>query len=571
MQWRNISFRKRLLIIMTLTGLVELLILSGAGFAYIKDSQEQEMGLKALGVAEFLSNSNTVINFIEENKNSSLEIGLSHTLLAENEVQQRFRNLTHLIGAAFIVIGNEQGIRLVHPIDQRLGKPMRGGDNQKALVLGESYVSIAQGSLGISVRGKAAVKDENGQIIGVVSVGYLLDSLQDRIEPYLAFLILMALLVVGVNAVISNYASRRFQKAILGFEPEEIGRLYVELDVTMSTLKEGILSIDAQGVLRSINKSACQILSIERQVALNQRLADVLPGSDLEDLLISGESDHDIELYLNNKRLIANRSPIIVNGTVVGAVSSFRLRDEINELTEQLSQTLEYADLLRSQTHEHRNKLNTISGLVQMGDLESVQQLIGQETAHYQVLIEFLRETVKDPLIAGMLLGKTERAREIGLELKVEEGSRLEALPKWLNSDDVVTILGNLIDNAFDATMTAIKNEKHIAYSRRIVEVSISDFGNEIILEVDDSGCGLPHEFSEESLTDKGVSSKAKSNRGVGLYLIKQLADRYHGQLEMISNKEHGTRMTVYLPKEDIFAKKESTSSEHSFEKGKQK
>ena len=186
-----------------------------------------------------------------------------------------------------------------------------------------------------------------------------------------------------------------------------------------------------------------------------------------------------------------------------------------------------------------------------MGELESVQQLIGQETAHYQSLIEFLRETVKDPLIAGMLLGKTERAREIGLELKVEEGSRLEALPSWLNADDVVTILGNLIDNAFDATMAAIKQEGQIVPSRRVIEVSISDFGNEIIVEVEDKGCGLPKHLATDALTEKGVSSKAKQNRGVGLYLVKQLTDRYQGQLEMVDNNDFGSRMTVYLPKEE--------------------
>lgn len=548
MKWSSISFRKRLLIIMTVTGLVELLILSAAGFYYIKQSQEQEMGLKALGVAEFLSESPLVTSIIQENGTLGLN-GVPYVLSEETQV--KFRNLTQLIGAAFIVVGDDKGIRLIHPYDDRLGKPMRGGDNQKALVLGESYVSTAKGSLGFSVRGKSAVKDAQGNVIGVVSVGYLLDSLQDRIEPYLAFLIVMALLVVAVNALISSYVSRRFQRAILGFEPEEIGRLYVELDVTMSTVKEGILSIDKHGILRSINKSACDILSIDRDKSLNQRLADVLAGSDLEKLLSTGEIDHDVELYLNNKRIIANRSPITVAGEVVGAVSSFRLRDEINDLTDQLSQTKEYADLLRSQTHEHQNKLNTISGLIQMGELDSVQQLIGQETAHYQSLIEFLRETVKDPLIAGMLLGKTERAREIGLELKVEEGSRLEALPSWLNADDVVTILGNLIDNAFDATMTAIKQEAQIAPARRVIEVSISDFGNEIIIEVEDKGCGLPKDLETKALTEKGVSSKAKQNRGVGLYLIKQLTDRYQGQLEMVDNHDFGTRMTVYLPKDE--------------------
>ncbi|EKO3409264.1 sensor histidine kinase [Vibrio fluvialis] len=539
MTWNSISFRKRMLIIMTLSGLIELLVLVAAGFVYIKHAQEEEMGLKALGVASFLASSPAVIDLIQKGDASDAQ-------------QERFRDLTQLIGAAFIVIGDEKGIRLVHPLDRRIGKPMVGGDNERALNNGEAYVSFAQGSLGKSVRGKSAVLDANGNIIGVVSVGYLLERLQDRIEPYLIYLIGITFLVVAANGVVSSYVSRRFQKAILGFEPEEIGRLYVELDVTMSTIKEGILSIDDKGILRSINKSACEILGIDRDKALNRLLTDSLPDSDLYTVLESGEIDHDIELYLNKQRLIANRSPLIVDGKVVGAVSSFRLRDEINDLTEQLSQTKEYAEMLRSQTHEHRNKLNTISGLVQMGELEAVQQLIGQETAHYQSLIEFLRETVKDPLIAGMLLGKTERAREIGLELRVDEGSHLAALPQRINAEDTVTILGNLIDNAFDATLSVIRSEQPIPQERRIIDVSISDYGNEIILEVEDQGCGLPTDVDPEVLLQKGISSKAKQNRGVGLFLVKQLSDRYQGQLEMVSDKEFGTRMTVYLPKEEM-------------------
>ncbi|EIC9816678.1 MULTISPECIES: ATP-binding protein [Vibrio] len=537
MSWKTISFRKRMLIIMTLSGLIELLLLVAAGFTYLKINQEQEMGEKALGVARFLANSAVVREMIETQN--------------PQPYQLRFRELTEAIGAAFIVIGDHKGVRLIHPVDERLGKPMRGGDNRRALERGLSYVSTAQGSLGYSVRGKAAIFDEQGNIIGVVSVGYLLDRLQDRIEPFLAFLILMVIVVVVANAIVSNYASRKFQRAILGFEPEEIGRLYGELEVTMSTIKEGVLSIDAQGILRSINRSACQILGIDRESALNKPLTDTLRDSDLYTVLESGQEDHDIEIFLNHKRLIANRSPIYVDGKIVGAVSSFRLRDEINDLTEQLSQTKEYADLLRSQTHEHRNKLNTISGLVQMGELDAVQKLIGQETAHYQAMIEFLRDTVKDPLIAGMLLGKTERARELGLQLVVEEGSRLEPLPEWLNSEDLVTILGNLIDNAFDATLTSIRDESNVASERRNIDVSVSDYGNEVILEVIDHGCGLPKTMDPQTLFTKGVSTKSRQNRGVGLHLVNQLATRYHGHVEMIPNTNYGTRITVYLPKEE--------------------
>ncbi len=133
----------------------------------------------------------------------------------------------------------------------------------------------------------------------------------------------MVVVVVVANAVVSNYASRKFQRAILGFEPEEIGRLYGELEVTMSTIKEGVLSIDAQGVLRSINRSACQILGIDRDKALNKPLTDTLRDSDLYTVLEAGQEDHDIEIFLNHKRLIANRSPIFVEGKIVGAVSSF--------------------------------------------------------------------------------------------------------------------------------------------------------------------------------------------------------------------------------------------------------
>ncbi|EGQ9808974.1 sensor histidine kinase [Vibrio parahaemolyticus] len=537
MSWRTISFRKRMLVIMTLSGLIELLLLVAAGFTYLKVNQEHEMGEKALGVARFLAESEIVIKMVEAQQ--------------PEPYQESFRALTKAIGAAFIVIGDNQGVRLIHPVDERIGKPMKGGDNQRALVEGQSYVSTARGSLGYSVRGKAAIFDAQGHIIGVVSVGYLLDRLQDRIEPFLAFLILMVVVVVVANAVVSNYASRKFQRAILGFEPEEIGRLYGELEVTMSTIKEGVLSIDAQGVLRSINRSACQILGIDRDKALNKPLTDTLRDSDLYTVLETGQEDHDIEIFLNHKRLIANRSPIFVEGKIVGAVSSFRLRDEINELTEQLSQTKEYADLLRSQTHEHRNKLNTISGLVQMGELEAVQKLIGQETAHYQAMIEFLRDTIKDPLIAGMLLGKTERARELGLQLVVEEGSRLEPFSEWLNSEDLVTILGNLIDNAFDATLSVIRNESNVASERRNIEVSVSDYGNEVILEVSDHGCGLPENIEPQTLLKKGISTKSRQNRGVGLHLVNQLATRYHGHVEMLPNTEHGTRITVYLPKEE--------------------
>ncbi|WP_017220567.1 ATP-binding protein [Moritella dasanensis] len=529
--WQKLSFRRRLLLIMTLSGIVKLLILSVAGFAYLKHWEEQDSGNNALGIAKFLSTSPCVIKAIETN----------NPALIKNKIEY----LRASVNAAFIVVGNKDGIRLSHPIDARIGKPMKGDDNDRALKQGLSYISVAEGSLGRSVRGKTPIIDAQGNIVGVVSVGYLLTSIESKADHFLIFLLIMIALVVLTNAVISNFTAKKFQNAIFGFEPEEFGRLYMELEVTLSTIKEGVVSIDANGNLRSINRSACDIFKVNAEDVLKKKMDEVLPENNLTDILTSKVSEYNVEMMIKGQAIVANRQILIVDGQVVGAVSSFRLKDEISELTKQLSQVREYSDLLRSQTHEHSNKLNTISGLIHLGKNEEVLSLIGQETERYQHLIQFLRDAIHEPMIAGVLLGKSERARELGLLLEIDDGSQLLALPAHIRAEDMVTVIGNFIDNGFDACISS-----NTPKSEKKVTVSLSDFGDEIIIEVEDNGCGLPKNIAQEELIKQGVSSKSESNRGVGLHLVNQIISQYNGQLIMESINNKGTRMTVYLPKQ---------------------
>lgn len=530
-KWSKLSFRRRLLVIMTFSGLIQLLILSVAGFIYLKNWEARDSGNKALGIAKFLATTPMVIDALQ---NQNIEL-----------IQRDIEAMRSSINAAFIVVGDINGIRYSHPVAERIGQKMQGGDNDDALIEGLSYVSYAKGSLGNSVRGKTPVYDVTGNIIGVVSVGYLVTTIDDKVYHFLFFLITMALLVVLANAVISNFTARRFQHAILGFEPEEFGRLYMELQVTLSTIKEGIISIDKDSYVTSINHSACQILNLKSEQVLHQSLKTVLPDSELMEVLLTHNAENDVDIILNGQAIIANRQLIIVEGEVVGAVSSFRLKNEITELTKQLSQIREYADLLRSQTHEHRNKLNTISGLIQLGKTTEVLRLIGQESERYQYLIQFLREAIAEPIIAGVLLGKSERARELGLVLDIDDGSRLQKLAEPIRPEDLVTILGNFIDNAFDACISARSLNKE----NKKVSISISDYGQEIIIEVEDNGCGLPEQFNQALLLQKGVSSKQGKHRGVGLYLVNQLITQYKGHLIMEGKDNKGTRMTAYIPK----------------------
>ncbi|WP_413700941.1 ATP-binding protein [Psychromonas sp. KJ10-10] len=516
---------------MTLSGLIQLLTLSGAGFAYLKSVKAHDSGEVALGVAKFLAGTPMVVEALQ-GKNQQL-------------MQHKIEAMRTSIKAAFIVVGDTQGIRYSHPVAERIGKKMQGGDNDRALLQGISYISYAKGSLGNSVRGKTPVYDDLGNIIGVVSVGYLVTTIDDKVYQFLFFLIAMALIVVLANVIISSFTARRFQHAILGFEPEEFGRLYMELQVTLSTIKEGIISIDKNSHITSINHSACQILNLKMEQVLNKNIQSVLPESHLTDILHTNIEETDVETILNGQAIIATRQLIVVDGNVVGAVSSFRLKDEITELTKQLSQIREYAELLRSQTHEHRNKLNTISGLLQLDKTEEVLRLIGQETEHYQHLIQFLREAIAEPVIAGVLLGKSERARELGLTLDIDEGSRLLRLPTHIRAEDLVTVLGNFIDNAFEASLSNASTNKN----DRKVLISISDFGPDIIIEVEDNGCGLPEQLDQMALIKKGVSSKTGKHRGVGLYLVNQIITQYKGQLIMENNENQGTRVIAYLPK----------------------
>nr|WP_315972513.1 sensor histidine kinase [Photobacterium swingsii] len=540
MRWSQLNFRRRLLIIMTMSGLLELFVLSGAGFSYIKKWESTDLGEKAIGIAEYIAQTPEIIQAVELQDTKVLREGV-----------ERFRIA---IGAAFIVVGDHQGVRLAHPIAERIGKPMRGGDNNKALKYGQSYISYAKGSMGHSVRGKTAIFDAQGNIIGVVSVGYLLTGIHDKLLPFLMFLIVMAIIVVIANGLLASMLAKRFQRALLGFEPEEISRLYAEQAAIMATIREGIVCIDNRGYLRAINRSACAMLGVDKASAIDKPIQQSLPDSRLERLLSTQQAEHDVELFLNGKEVVANREPLFQADKQIGAVASFRLKNEITELNLQLSKVTEYAELLRAQTHEHRNKLNTIAGLIQLGAYDDVCQFIGQESLHYQSLIGFLRDAITEPLIAGLLLGKSERARELGMTLVIDEGCHLERLPPHIAAEDIVTIVGNLIDNAFDATLSA----KH---TNGQVHIHISDYGQDIIIEVEDRGVGIPVGENADLWLQRGVSSKKKSNHGVGLYLVSQLMKKYGGQLEMENSATNvplaseqvatGARFTLYLPKSE--------------------
>ncbi|WNQ12755.1 sensor histidine kinase [Paenibacillus aurantius] len=446
-------------------------------------------------------------------------------------------------GAEFIVVGNRQGIRYSHPDPDRIGKDMVGGDNGPVFE-GRSITSEAKGSLGLSLRGKTPVLDDNGNVIGVVSVGFLLEDINEQAVHYRNTVLLIAFLTLLGGTGGAILIARGVKKSILGLEPEEIGHLYQEKKAILESIREGILAVNRTGTITLANQTALQLLGVpENGTVTGRYILDVLPSSRLVEVIASGQAEFDQEMILGDEVVVVNRLPVLdEDHRVIGAVSSFRTKSELYRLNEELAQVKLYAGGLRAQTHEYSNKLYMISGLIQLGLYQEAIDLITRETDVHQNFIGFIMEEIPSRLLGGLLVGKFNRANELKVELVVDPESTFKDIPSSVNRFNLVTILGNLIDNAMEAVLEQEEG-------RRRVTVFLTDLGEDLIVEVEDTGKGVPEEAGERIFVS-GFSTKEGGNRGLGLALVKQAAEQLNGYVTYASGEQGGTVFTVVVPKQ---------------------
>ncbi|MCH8106039.1 MAG: sensor histidine kinase [Proteobacteria bacterium] len=522
----------RIMLALILVVLLQAIISGSFTLRYIEVILEQRIGEQALQLSR-------VVSSLPQIRQGLIDRNV-------DQIQSLAESIRSNTDARFIVIGDLDGIRFSHPIPERIGKKRVGGDNQRAIEKGESYVSKAVGSLGPSMRGKSPIFDDTGKVIGVTSVGYMLDSVDETIRGYQKSVIMIVVASLFLSVLVGMAISSHFKRILFGLEPEEIARLFEERNATLETVREGIISINSEGIITTINKTAVETLNLPKdQTLTGQNIRQVLPDSDILSTLESGEPEHDKEVWINGQSLIVNRLPVMVGGKTTGVVSSFRPKGELELLTRKLSHIEQYADTLRSQSHEYANKLHTIAGLIQIDAKDQALELIGQESKGVQELVHLLVDAVPDPIVAGCLLGKFNRARELGLELVVDRESHMEDIPEQIPRESLVTLLGNLLDNAFEATRLKLKQ---FPDGKRTIRLTMSDYGNDLIFEIDDSGEGIPLE-DQQRIFEKGVSTKKEVGHGYGLFLVSTILKELHGQISVQNHESGGGRIIVYLPK----------------------
>ena len=488
---------------------------------------EEYIGRNALNVSKTVSLT-TVVHEGLKNKNST-------------QIQLYAESVRKATGARFVVVGDHEGRRYSHPVPERIGKLMVGGDNPRALERGEAYVSKAVGTLGPSMRGKVPIFANSGKVIGVVSVGYLQETVESVTEGYLQRVLLWVFGLFLFGGIGTWLIARNVKQSIFGLEPVEIARLFRERNAILDSIREGVVAINDKGQVTMLDHEAAKILKIPPESGIGTSIESILPQTRMLEVLKSGEEQFDQEMIIGGIEVIVNRVPIWQNDRVAGVVSSFRRKDEIDRMAQELTQIQEYSEVLRTQTHEYSNKLHTLAGLIQLGSHQEALDLIGRETSGYQELLGTLAETVPEPLLSAIILGKYNRAQELRINFQLDPESRMIDIPKKINREKIVTILGNLLENALEAAQENTSG-KHT------VLLSMTDFGNDLIFEVEDSGSGIEDESVDLSL-QHGFTTKSGTGRGIGLSLVHENLKYLGGHLTVVRSSLGGMRFTIYIPK----------------------
>ena len=443
----------------------------------------------------------------------------------------------------YVVIGDTNSIRLYHPNPEKIGYPMQF-TKPGALERGESYFITGKGSIGMAMRAKTPIFDDDGKIIGVVSIGYLISKIDSWRSDFLLPMAGVFILLLLVLMLLSWLFAAHIRRQMLGMEPKQIARVVRQQEALFSSVYEGLIAVDPDGYITAINRSARKMLGLSSpgRKWLGKPVSEVVQPTDFFTQQIA-EKRQDAMVNFNGLSVIANREAIRSGDELLGAIISFRSKDEIATLNAQLTQIKQYVESLRTLRHEHLNWMSTINGLLQMKEYDRVLAMVQGESQAQQQLIDSLRGAFADRQVAGLLFGKVQRARELGLTMTIVPGSQLHQLPEGLDSTEFAAIVGNLLDNAFEASLRTQQGNK-------VVELYLSDEGDDVIIEVADQGCGVP-EALREKIFEQGVSTRTDEpgEHGIGLYLIASYVRRCNGVITLEDNSPCGTLFSLFLPK----------------------
>lgn len=431
----------------------------------------------------------------------------------------------------YVVIADTNSTRLYHPNHAQIGKKFAGNDEGDILNGASPYITVRKGNTDVQKRAFHSITDSSGKIIGFLMVSASMSTIRHQQETIVFQFFLIFLLVLTVGFLLAWLLSKNIRKALLGFEPGTFAKMYLQREEILDNLDEGILICDKNGQFRYRNESALRIFTEDHLSSYEE----LLPFVETCRTMLTAQFRKMVTV--DDTSLIASFLPFSSPDQVGSVLIIIRDRTELVTLTEQLTGSNHIVDALRANTHEYMNRLHVILGLLQIEAYDEAISFISDVSSDIKNGYQTIVRQIKNKTIAALILGKYNRAKELNVDLCLRNDSHLEEHDAYLSTKELVTIIGNLLENAFEAL-------EHLEKSR-YVELFIGSDSHGLTITVDDTGCGMTEEqiakIYQSQYTTKG------EGHGFGLRLIQEIIHKHHGYLDIESEPDVGTSFTINI------------------------
>ncbi|HDJ1441409.1 TPA: two-component system sensor histidine kinase DcuS [Serratia rubidaea] len=503
-----------------------LMVVYALFFVQMNHEGQSQLQRKAMAIAETLALSDTIVDGLQSRRQDGAIQRFAEQVRQHNEL-------------LFVVVLDMDGIRYSHPKPELIGHHFIGNDLAPAL-RGQLNSAINRGALAPALRVFVPVYDARHRQIGVVALGIALDTVE-RVIDESRWIIYWTLAFAALVGSLGTFCLvKALKRIMLGFEPYEISNLFEQRNAMLQSIKEGVIAVDNQSRISIVNDEAKRLL--RQSGPFENLLLDAAskhwPAQlHLAEVLESGKPRRDRQIAFNGSELLVNTVPVIVQGQVVGAIATFRDKTEISQLLQRLSGMTQYADALRVQSHEFMNKLHVILGMLHMKAYQQLENYVINTASTYQEEIGTLLRRVKSPEVAGFFIAKINRAQEAGIDLVIDEDSLLPETADAETTHVLISVLGNLIENAIEAIDGEEGHE---------ITLSFHHNDNHLHCIVSDDGPGIDPIIGSR-IFEQGFSTKG-SGRGIGLALILSHLQKLGGSIDFDSEPGELTQFYVHIP-----------------------
>ena len=528
------SIARRLFVANLLIVVSFIAIVGTATFIDARDRTYDEAGRRMTGVAAAVAANPLVLQAADTTNPSAL-------------LQPYALNVMAGSGADFVTIMAPDRTRWTHPRNEELGRPYIGSID--AALRGETFTEVTAGTLGPSVRTITPVKDAAGNVRALVAAGVTVRSVDVALSGRLPALLAIGLTLLVGGSLASSLLGRYLRRVTRGWGPEQLAQLFAYYESVLHSVREGLVLIDTRGRVVMYNDQAAELLGLEspgsKDPTRPPSLAELPLDEGLQALFESGRSAKDEIVLTGSRILVVNQGPAKGPESpgsrgktpVYGTVATLRDRTEIEALGNQLETMRTLSDALRAQTHEHANRLHTMVSLLELGRTQEALDFATKDLELSQQLTDDMVSSVDEPVLGALVMGKVAEAHERGVQLDVTAlGSASVA---GIAVQDLVTILGNLLDNAMDAAADGPPPRR--------VELTVESDEEGLDITVHDSGPGIDS-AAAENIFRHGFSTNpaGPGGRGIGLALVRQAVQRLRGTLTI--NGRRGAKFEVFLP-----------------------